>query len=86
MNENRPVRTGRMFAGILLLTAVAVPVLAYVWETLNRLLSGIIEFERIAWTLPALVLLIAILKLLGRAARAWTGVPADDTGESERPA
>ena len=86
MHENGPVPTGRVVAGMLLLTAIAAPVLAYVWETLNRLLSGIVEPVRIAWTVPAVVLLIVILTLLRRAARAWTGAPVDDADESEKPA
>jgi hypothetical protein len=52
---------------LLIVTALAgVPLVAYLWETLNALLSGHVDTRRLAVSAPVLVLFIALLALLGR--------------------
>ncbi len=72
MDTGRPAGPAAQVAGTLLLTALAAAPLAYVWETLNRLFAGRVEPGRLAWSVPALAVLIAILMLIARAARRWT--------------
>jgi hypothetical protein len=47
------------------------PLLAYIWETLNRLLSGQLELLRLALTVPAAVVFAVLLRLVGRTVERW---------------
>lgn len=52
---------------LLVITAIAgVPLVAFLWETLNVLLAGHVDARRLAASAPVLVLFIALLALLGR--------------------
>lgn len=62
---------GRIAVGIALVTLLGVPLLAYVWETLNRLIAGHVEWDRLLISLPLALLLLALWKFLGRRIEAW---------------
>jgi hypothetical protein len=64
---------GRIALGIALVTVVGVPLLAYVWESLNRLIAGHVEWDRLLISLPLALLLIGLWKFLGRRIEAWEG-------------
>lgn len=51
---------------ILLMIVAGTPLAAYVWETLNRLLSGHVEPMRLLLSVPCLVLLYLLLRLTAR--------------------
>lgn len=65
--------TGRIAVGIALVTLLGVPLLAYVWETLNRLIAGHVEWGRLLISLPLAILLIGLWKFLGRRIESWEG-------------
>lgn len=57
------------------LTMVGAPMVAYVWETLNRLLSGQFEAMRLVWSVLVAVLLWFFLRWIARYFERWqTGV------------
>jgi hypothetical protein len=60
-----------MTAAILGMTLLGAPLLAYIWETLNRLLSGQLELLRLALTVPAAVVFAVLLRLVGRTVERW---------------
>ncbi len=65
---------------MLALTVLIAPALAWVWESLNRLLSGIVEPARIAWTVPVIGVLILLFTILARAVRRWTRPGSNTVG------
>ncbi|MGI9190037.1 MAG: hypothetical protein ACR2F9_07815 [Longimicrobiaceae bacterium] len=56
-----------------LFVLLGMPLVGYVWETLNRLLAGHFDPLRLAVSVPLLVLLVVLLRVL--AALDFTGVP-----------
>jgi len=64
---------GRIAAGIALVTLLGVPMLAYVWETLNRLIAGHVEWNRLLISIPVGFLLIGLGRFLRRRVEAWEG-------------
>lgn len=54
---------------ILLLVVVGTPLVAYVWATLNDLLSGHFHARQVLFTIPALVLLVLLLTVIARVVR-----------------
>lgn len=51
----------RLVIALLVTVLLGTPLAAYTWETLNALLSGIVDPLRLALTVPAVVLLAALL-------------------------
>jgi hypothetical protein len=60
---------------ILLLVLVGGPFVAYLWETLNRLMAGIIEPARLLISLPVLGLFALLLRLIARLVERWHAQP-----------
>lgn len=58
---------GRLFILIVGAVIVCVPLVSYLWETVNRLLSGHVEPGRLAISVPILLLFLGCLALIGRA-------------------
>ena len=50
------------------------PLVAFVWETLNRLLAGTVEPSRLLLLIPIGFLLYLLLRYTARAVQAWDGV------------
>lgn len=73
MARDRSLRLGTLVGGIALFTLLGFPLVAYLWETLNRLLSGEVEGVRLLVTLPVLLLFLALLRWQARAVRRWEG-------------
>jgi len=59
----------RMGAFVLLGT----PLVAFIWATINQVLELHFDGLRLLLTLPAIVLLVALLAWIGRAAGRWLG-------------
>lgn len=70
-DPDRAVSPIGMTAAILGMTLLGAPLLAYIWETLNRLLSGQLELLRLALTVPAAVVFAVLLRLVGRTVERW---------------
>jgi hypothetical protein len=76
-------RTGSVFLTLAATVLLGVPLLAYVWETLNRLFAGHIDGGRLAVTAPVALALVGVLVISGRTLRRLTMPPPDarPTGE-----
>lgn len=64
-SERRPLR---LFGIIALFTLVGTPLVAFLWETLNRVMAGWFDPFRIIVSIPTLVILYLLLRYLGRVA------------------
>lgn len=60
---------------ILLLVLVGGPLVAYLWETLNRLMAGFVEPVRLLIALPVLVLFALLLRFVARLVERWHAQP-----------
>jgi hypothetical protein len=58
-----------LFLGLLLTAAAGVPLVAFLWETINQLLSGHLHIRRILVSIPALLVFAALIRLVGRRLR-----------------
>lgn len=65
---------GLMLA-ILLLVLVGGPFVAYLWETMNRLMAGFVEPARLLISLPVLILFALLLRFIARLVERWHGQP-----------
>jgi hypothetical protein len=80
---------GKLAAWVLLLFIVGTPLVAYLWETLNHLLSGRFEPVQLLIALPVAAVLWLVLRTMGRLIVQWTGGPPElsashRTGNVER--
>ena len=71
--------TGRLVGAILLLVLLGVPFVAYLWETLNRLLSGIVEPVRLLIALPVAVVFLLLLRYIARTIDGWYAARAPES-------
>jgi len=62
---------GRLAVGLGVYLVLAVPLFAYLWSTLNELLSGVIRPVRLGIAAVALPLFIGVLYLMVRSIRRW---------------
>jgi hypothetical protein len=67
---------GKLIGFIFISVLVGVPITAYLWETLNRLMSGHVEPVRLAVSIPVLVLFAGLLAFLARSIRRLDEPPA----------
>lgn len=71
MAAGHPISLGRLTVEIFVLVVIGTPLVAYLWETLNRLLSGTVEPVRLAISAPLLVLFVILLRALRHAIARW---------------
>lgn len=69
----REFTTGQLILPITLFVLAGVPLVAYLWETGNRLFAGRFEPLRLLLALVALAVLLFVLRLLARALNRWEG-------------
>jgi hypothetical protein len=58
----------RLIAAILVIVMMGTPLVAYLWETLNQLLAGQVDWTRLAISLPVLALSILLFRVMTRIA------------------
>lgn len=75
------VSPSRLVLGIGLFVLLGTPLVAYLWETLNRLFAGIIEPVRLLIAIPALAVFYVLLRFMARTVRAWDAGRASSTRE-----
>lgn len=63
---------GKLIGGIALVVAVGTPFVAYIWETLNLLLSGIVQPGRLAIAAVLLAVFWFYLRFVGRLVERWS--------------
>lgn len=66
MSAERPLSIGKLAGTLALFVVIGVPVFAYLWETLNQLLTGHFAPGRIATSVPIALLLAGLLVMLAR--------------------
>lgn len=66
MSDGSHASVGRVVPVVALFALLGLPLVAYVWETLNQLMAGIVNPTRLAISLPAALLLAWLLVLLSR--------------------
>lgn len=66
MTEHASVPMGRLIAVLALFVVVGTPLVAYLWETVNLLLSGNVVATRLLLSIPLLLLFLGMLVLLAR--------------------
>jgi ABC-type proline/glycine betaine transport system permease subunit len=70
-DESQP-HMGRLFGLIALYTLLGAPLVAFLWETLNRLMAGHFDMVRIGISVPILALFLLLLRFMARATQRIT--------------
>ena len=63
----------KLIIAIAAFVVLGIPLVAYVWETINRALSGHFEAGRVPLSLLALALLVGVFKLASVTLTRWEG-------------
>jgi EamA domain-containing membrane protein RarD len=74
MKPTRENLLGLMTA-ILALVLVGGVLVAYLWETLNQLMSGHVDWLRVLISLPVLAALFLLLRFMARRVEGWSDEP-----------
>ena len=77
MSQGARARVGPVFLTLAATILIGVPLLAYVWETLNRVFAGHFDGRRIAITVPVGLALIGALVVAGRTLGRLAAPPAE---------
>jgi hypothetical protein len=72
-SEGSAFRVGQLVGPMALFVVAGVPLVAYLWETMNQLMAGQVSLGRLAATIPAVAVLAGLLALLARAVSRWEG-------------
>jgi hypothetical protein len=75
----------KLAGAILALVLVGTPVVAYIWETLNHLLSGRVEPLRLLITIPVIAIFYVLLRLVGRVVSGGQAESKQQTRTGEGP-
>jgi hypothetical protein len=67
---------GKLVGFIFLAVLVGIPITAFLWETLNRVMAGYFDPVRIAVSIPVLLLFAGLLVVLARFTRRLDEPPA----------
>lgn len=75
----------RLAAVIILIVVLGTPLVAYTWETVNQLLSGHIEVNRVMFTVPVVILLVVLFRLMQKLAGRLEVEAVNPSDRSEEP-
>lgn len=64
-----------LIIAILGLVLVGGVLVAYLWETLNQLMAGHVDWMRILVSLPVLAVFLLLLRYIARRVEGWHGAP-----------
>jgi len=73
MSEDAQPRMGPLIGTIALFTLIGAPMVAFLWETLNRVMAGHFDPIRIGISVPLLVVFYFVLRWMGRVVERITG-------------
>jgi hypothetical protein len=73
----------RLAVGITLFVLAGIPLVAYLWETLNQVMAGEVYPTRLLLSLPVLLLLAGLFVLLARAVGRWEAERAERAHAAE---
>lgn len=71
----RPTGSVMLILAILILVLIGGVFVAYLWETMNRLMAGYFEPVRLLISLPVLVVFGFLLRYMSRVIDRWHGEP-----------
>ncbi len=77
--------TGSLMAGILGLSLLGGVLIAYLWETLNRVLSLHFDPVRVLISVPVLLVFLLLLRFIARRVEAWWEEHDRTTSNAGRP-
>lgn len=66
-----PIGATKLILPIALFVILGVPLVAVIWDTLNRLFAGHVDWRWIGATVVAVVLFWVLLKVLARTVTSW---------------
>lgn len=64
-----------LLTAILALVLVGGALAAYLWETLNQLMSGHMDWTRVLVSLPVLAAFLLLLRFIARRVEGWSDEP-----------
>lgn len=85
MTQQSSLSLGKLILGIAVFTAAGIPLVGYLWETLNQLLAGQVNPHRLLISLPLLLLLAGLLVLVSRTVRSWEAERVDRVSPPRAP-
>jgi len=65
------VSTSRLILGMAALVLPGVPMVWYLWEVVNNLLSGVFDGRQLLIAVPVLIVFLALLRLVAKTVRRW---------------
>lgn len=65
--------------GIALFVLLGIPLVAYLWDTLNYLFAGVVQPWRLLGLLPVAALFYLLLRTMARAVDSWHGQRNSDS-------
>jgi Na+/melibiose symporter-like transporter len=65
---------GKLIGIIAVFTLLGIPVLAFLWETLNKLIAGVFEPWRLLVSVPVLLVFVVLLWFLARSLSRLDGI------------
>lgn len=63
--------TSKLILGMTALVLPGVPMVWYLWEVVNNLLSGVFDGRQLLIAVPVLIVFLALLRLVSRTVRRW---------------
>lgn len=73
MEQRADVSAARVFFALALVAVIGIPLVGFLWATVNAALAGQAPLWRVAAAVPVLALLLALVARLGRQIRRWHG-------------
>jgi hypothetical protein len=70
-DDRAGLRMSRLLGPMAVYVLIGAPLVAYVWETLNVLLTGQVDFGRIGLAVLAAIVLAVLFRLMQRSISRW---------------
>jgi hypothetical protein len=70
-DDRAGLRMSRLLGPMAVYVLIGAPLVAYVWETLNVLLTGQVDFGRIGLAVLAAIVLAVLFRLMRRSISRW---------------
>lgn len=77
MTQDRRLTFGRLLGAIAIFVIVGTPMVAYLWETLNKALAGYFDSIRILIAVPVLALFVIMTRYIARLVTRWETQPLE---------
>lgn len=71
MSTDNPPSRVEVISVMLLFVLLGFPLVGYLWETLNQLMSAEVNTSRLLWSVPVFLVLLVVLTVLGKRIQRW---------------